>query len=289
MFQKSLLATVIVISAVVGAGGAAQAALVDVTSYSMNNGDGVASSSFLNYWDGTYSGAGAKTTDNAPLTGGTGALTDGVVAYQRWDGVDTTNASRLGQPISNISGTGEYVGWFTAKSDGSGETDVSRLPQITFNFASGHPEIHSVTFYVDASNNGLVGRPSSIEIGGLTYTINPTPGSGDSPLTVREAVAGNCAGANSWTSLAGAHCFQKLTALIDVAPSVTSISVELFPGGPNVEALADGFTKTPWIFVSEVQFDTTAVPEVSTWAMLLLGFLGLAFVRKRYQFKVGIA
>ena len=37
----------------------------------------------------------------------------------------------------------------------------------------------------------------------------------------------------------------------------------------------------PWIFVSEAQFFSSAVPEPSTWAMMLLGFAGLGFAGYR--------
>ena len=63
---------------------AGYAALVPVTSYSMPNGDGQASGGTFNYWDKNYTGSGATTTDGAPLTGGTGDLTDGVTASDIW-------------------------------------------------------------------------------------------------------------------------------------------------------------------------------------------------------------
>ena len=42
--------------------------------------------------------------------------------------------------------------------------------------------------------------------------------------------------------------------------------------------------KEPWIMVSEVEFNA-AVPEPSTWIMMIAGFAGLAFVAYRRKSK----
>jgi hypothetical protein len=118
-----------------------------VNSYDMINGNGQAVGGRFNYWDGTYNGTGSTTTDNAPLSGGTGALTDGVIATERWDAV------------SNYAGTGQDVLWFTS---------VSGNPLITFNLA-GTPTVSSVNLYIDDSNYGNVGAPSSINVDGTNY------------------------------------------------------------------------------------------------------------------------
>jgi hypothetical protein len=44
----------------------------------------------------------------------------------------------------------------------------------------------------------------------------------------------------------------------------------------------------PWIMVSEVQF-SNAVPEPSTWALMLLGFAGVAYTAYRRSRKVSEA
>ena len=38
---------------------------------------------------------------------------------------------------------------------------------------------------------------------------------------------------------------------------------------------------TQWVFLSEAQFYSGAIPEPSTWAMMTLGFAGLGFVAVR--------
>ncbi|CUT11392.1 hypothetical protein BF49_2472 [Bradyrhizobium sp.] len=42
----------------------------------------------------------------------------------------------------------------------------------------------------------------------------------------------------------------------------------------------------PWIMLSEVQFLTTAVPEPSTWILMIAGFLGLGVFAYRKSSKV---
>lgn len=122
-----------------------------VSSYDMNNGDGTASGGNYNYWDLNYTGSGATNVDNAPLSGGVGDLTDGVIATDNWLNVEVA------------AGTGPYVGW---------RADVTPQPTVTFQLAA-PAQIDSVTVYVDDSNNnGGVLPPSSVDIGpaGGPYT-----------------------------------------------------------------------------------------------------------------------
>ena len=123
---------------------AAHADPLVVSSYDMPNGDGQAHGGTYNYWDATYNGVGDSQIDGSFLQGGTGALTDGVIATQPWDAV------------SNSQGTGPYVGW----------KDTS--PTITFHFGS-TVQIDSITLYVDDSNVGGVTSPSAVVVGGTTY------------------------------------------------------------------------------------------------------------------------
>lgn len=132
--------------AAMGLAAPALAAQVAVSTYDMNNGGGQASGGSYNYWDKAYSGSGATSTDGAPLTGGTGDLTDGVVASDFWYNVE------------NGAGTGPYVGWYTP---GVGQLN----PTINFNF-SGSPTITSARLHIDNSYVGGVFAPSAIWIDG---------------------------------------------------------------------------------------------------------------------------
>jgi PEP-CTERM motif len=123
--------------------GSAQAAPLTVASYDMPNGD---SSTYV-YHDGLYTGSGDKTLDNAPLSGGTGVLTDGVIPTLSWDS--------YGSSYPN----GPYVGW-----------TIDPSITITFHFA-GAVTIRGVTFHFDdpAGHSGQVQAPQSVAFGGQTY------------------------------------------------------------------------------------------------------------------------
>lgn len=144
------------------------------SSYDTANGNGTASGGSFNYWDLEYSGAGATSTDGAPLTGGLGNLTDGVVAALNWSATE------------NGGGTGPYVGWCRL----CGAAPVAD-PTITFRFTPGALETYvfdTVTLYLDDSNgSGGVQPPSAIgvKIGADPAFSTPVadPSSGD-PFSV---------------------------------------------------------------------------------------------------------
>jgi hypothetical protein len=121
------------------------AAQVYSTGYDMKNGDGQASGGSFNYWDKAYSGTGSTTTDGAALSGGSGDLTDGVVAGDYWFNVE------------NGAGTGPYVGW-------RGDVDV-KDPLVTFHFA-GSPTLTGIRVHVDNSLAGGVGQPRGYLVDG---------------------------------------------------------------------------------------------------------------------------
>lgn len=128
-----------------GLGAVSSAAPLTVASYDMLNGN----TGSYNYWDETYSGVGNTTTDGAPLSGGTGDLTDGVVATDNWYVVEAP------------AGNGPYVGWTID-------------PVITFNFSS-LVSIDSVTIYADDSDGaGGVSLPTGVTIDGTLYDVDET-------------------------------------------------------------------------------------------------------------------
>jgi hypothetical protein len=134
---------------------AAHAAPLVVTSYSGPNGNGQASGGSFNYWDLAYNGIGATNVDGAPLTGGTGDLTDGVVASDFWFNVE------------NVAGTGPYVGWYNQRTPN---------PTILFNFA-GAPTVNQIDIHLDNSFVGGVFAPSAIWVDGVAQAFTaPSPG-----------------------------------------------------------------------------------------------------------------
>lgn len=129
------------------AAGAANAS-VTPDSYDMLNGN----TGSYTYWDETYSGAGCVTCDNAPLTGGKGDLTDGIIASDNWF---VTEAP---------PGNGPYVGWLLN-------------PTIVFHFAA-TTAVSAVTFYFDDSDGaGGVSAPGSVVVDGTTFVVPEPPGS----------------------------------------------------------------------------------------------------------------
>jgi len=120
---------------------------IPVASYSMLNG-GTGS---FNYRDFTYVPCnGACDVTNAPLSGGTGKLTDGVSPATSWN-----------QQGANTA----WVGWYTQYQQLN--------PTVTFFFA-GPSTIDSVTVWVDNTiGSGGVYLPSSVSIGGVNHAIAP--------------------------------------------------------------------------------------------------------------------
>ena len=122
----------------------AHAATLVPASYDMPNGSGQAHGGQFNYWDGGYTGTGSTTVDHAPLSGGLGALTDGVVTPQNW------------QSVSNDLGTGPYVGW---RPDA-----MAAPPTVVFHFAQ-NVDVDDIIVHADDSDLlGGVLPPATIRV-----------------------------------------------------------------------------------------------------------------------------
>jgi hypothetical protein len=143
--------------------GLAQAAAPTVlapTSYDMPNGYGTAGMGSFNYWDKAYTGSGNTSLDYAPLSGGLGDLTDGVIATSRWDEVE------------NLDGTGPYVGW------------ASIDPVITFHFNGSQTFSQLTVWHDDANGYGNVATPQGfiVTVGGQSQTFTITDPASDTPF-----------------------------------------------------------------------------------------------------------
>ncbi len=138
------------ITAVAAACGVASGqARIFADSYDMLNGQ---TGSFT-YWDDTYNGSGSTTTSLAPLSGGTGDLTDRVIATQNWN-VDP----------------GAYVGWSSVD------------PEITFHFGRDVQIDRVVVYFDDSNGSGGVLPPAS-------FLITPDAGPAQS-FTVTDEPSG---------------------------------------------------------------------------------------------------
>lgn len=149
------------------AGARAHAEILTPLSYDMPNGDGVASGGTFNYWDAHYTGSGNTRADGSSLSGGLGALTDGVTSNRSW------------MDVEDNSGTGPFVGWFHLD------------PTITFHFANAFA-YRAVRIHVDDSDTGGVSAPSAITVGdgvhSQTFPVT-APGVGLPPFWVEVDVS----------------------------------------------------------------------------------------------------
>jgi len=289
---------------------AALADLVTVTSYEMNNGNGASQfttpTGGQNYFDFSYTKTGEATpTDNAgkngsinpipynglndaPLSGGTGKLTDGVKASDNYSLVSGSNGTisngfttAVSPYYGSLNGTpSQYVGW------------KYQDPTILFHLASGQA-VTSISLYVASSNSGgLVGAPSNITISLNGVLLDP------SLYTMTSAAY-----------LPASNPYASSTDLITLTlknpvSSAVSFGLQLFRG----PLLQDGYDYDnqwndpysgfhdsafvpklePWIMVSEVDFNS-AVPEPSTWIMMIAGFAGLGFMAYRRKARPALA
>jgi hypothetical protein len=239
------------------------ASTVTVAKYEMNNGNGTASLGTYNYLDGAYVGtspAANATTEAAPLTGGTGILSNGIIPTTDYTLVPT-----------------QYVGWkYTDPTLNFFLKPGSQVSQITLYFANPIQQVNSLA-------GGLVGVPGQINltIGGVAQSLLPTF-SALSPVV--EAATFNFATPLSYLDTTDFQ-FQLFRGGL-LADSIYYHSQ--FPGDQvfNDNSITPG--KEAWIMLSEVQV-TAAVPEPSTWMMMIAGFAGLGFVASRRKARAALA
>jgi PEP-CTERM motif len=287
---------------------AAFADLVGVTSYDMNNGNGAAQFTFgPNYLDFTYkdnstglvdpnankNGSNQTIPNNAApkdalLTGGKGLLTDGKIPTDTYSVV--TGAT-----------SGQYVGW------------KYQDPTILFHLA-GQQSVSSISLYVAATSSynlyGLVAAPKDVVLKlsdgtPVTYTTSTSSYLGSPFTTVITLALSTPVSSNLGFSLTldrgplqadGTYYYDNHVKGYDPAnPYDSSHCVSFcdpdagpFSSGFRTEAalgqtgtLAPNSGLEPWIMLSEVQFFSSAVPEPSTWIMMVLGFAGLGFMTYR--------
>ncbi|KRQ94756.1 hypothetical protein CQ12_04305 [Bradyrhizobium jicamae] len=263
------------------------AGIIEVQNYSMVNGSGTSNWGSYNYYDTTYSGSGNKNAEGtifdangkaianpaAMLSGGTGLLTDGVIATQNYSQVSP----------------GQYVGWkyidptITFKlTANSGVQGISIAVGLS-------PFVQS--YVVDGNvvlGSGLVGPPATFELsinGGASTIYTPVASSvtGNSEiLTILfpDLVVGDTFALTLKRGpLLHDGLFYNNFYNGNPANHIGDPQFYLNAGQPNLE---------PWLMVSEVQF-LSAVPEPSTWVMMIAGFAGLGFVAYRRKTQSAIA
>lgn len=132
-------------------GGLTGPGVVEPTSYAMLNGNTGA----WRYLDYIYPDPDAG-TDNGPLSGGLGLLTNGIAATTNWN---TGSAVPAASPFH-----GTYVGWTID-------------PTITFSFAQPY-DFTNVRIHFDIANSGGVGAPGPVTINGIAHPVT-LPGGTD--------------------------------------------------------------------------------------------------------------
>lgn len=291
---------------------AASAAVVTVTSYEMGNGNGAAQyttpTGGQNYFDFTYTRTGASTrhenagkngsassiptnanNTNAPLSGGTGILTDGTKSSLNYSMVSSSNGVISGYSgiFAPLNGSSQYVGW------------KYQDPTILFHLAP-NQMVNQISLYVASNGSGgLVGAP-----GNVVLTLD-----GQAVLSSAYSVAPAAPYIDQFSVIGG----SVITITLNQAISSNSVfGLQLFRGPLQADSVAykqqytdpvtgawndptSGFlenawlvNKQPWIMLSEVEF-TTAVPEPSTWIMMIAGFAGLGFMAYRRKNKPALA
>jgi hypothetical protein len=66
------------------------------------------------------------------------------------------------------------------------------------------------------------------------------------------------------------------------ALNVSSVQFNVFTPNPSpYNGYEDSRSNVAWYIVSDVSYNVSAVPELSTWAMMILGFAGVGFVAYR--------
>ena len=116
-----------------------QAGTLTPKSYDLPNGQ--LGGDVPNFFDDTYTGTGNKHAVLAPLTGGLGDLTDGVIATTNWNG----------QYL-------RYVGWDSID------------PKISFHFENS-VSLDNVRFYFDDAEFGGVDNPAGVTISNGTTSL----------------------------------------------------------------------------------------------------------------------
>ena len=243
----------------------ASAGLVTVTSYDMYNGNGRAQGGAFNYYDHSYTDGGTHRVDrNAdrdgyPLMGGTGILTDGTIATQ-----------------SFLSKPSQYVGW------------KDQDPTIAFHLSAGQ-DVSSIALFVASDNPALgVGAPRDVLLhvdGKLirtTFTLTPI-----SPFVDEITLGGFSISSSDTFDLTLEEGRSHHHGHDHDHDHDHDGDFGRFDVGFHDQ---DAFGQTgdlwshsrdePWMLLSEVQFFASAVPEPSTWVLMIAGLAGLCVVAR---------
>jgi hypothetical protein len=230
--------------------GPLSASPIQVASYEMLNGQAHSYS----YLDKSYNGTGDRTASLAPLSGGTGILTDGVV------GVSDFTANLGHGPAY------EWVGWARNSFHNDPLDYGDTIPVITFDF-SGLQVLNSISLFVDNPD----GQPNGTESGLSGIGIFDTA-----------FITFSTDGVNY-----GSQLIYTTSAAERADPSARYVTINL--GGISASHVQVHLTRTDnWVFLSEVQFDggttttgTSPTPEPGSLLLSGAALAGLLLARKK--------
>lgn len=250
--------------------------IINVLSYDTVNGNSIPAPQYgdNSYFDARYTGTSPpsnSTTAGAALTGGTGLLTDGFIPTEGYGVYGSYGAQYLNRPNLYAIGQGPFIGW------------QYQDPTITFHLQPGSL-VQQIAIYANITESGLAGPIGAIEVNGqrVIPTINtnsPTDPNAQYLITLDGALASETTFViqlfrGPFTEEADAYA-EQYPNHDPFRQNAIDASNEYF--GPGL---------TPWLMVSEFEF-LTAVPEMSTWGMMLLGLAGVgALGYRRRQSKV---
>ncbi len=192
---------------------------------------------------------GAPLTSYSLLNGNTGSYNYWDQTYSGSGCVTCDNAALSGGKGDLTDGIVATDNWFVTEAPAGNGPYVGWTidPTIAFHFSAA-TAINTVSFYFDDSNGaGGVSAPGAVIVNGNLYSVAEPAGSAPFSFTAS-----------------------------GVGFNGTDLSVQLL-------------RKNSWVFLSEVEFNGVsnvgAVPEPSSWAMMILGFAGVGFMayRRRNQ------
>lgn len=224
----------------------AMAASLTPVSYTMLNGN----TGDYEYHDSAYNGTGDVTQDRAPLSGGVGELTDGVISTEGW-----TPRGFFGSKDS------PYVGWKLTDSRGAGPDGVVNSESVDIAFDFGREvtitsfTLHGVTAEDDISNG--VNAPDLPDI------VSFGAAAGDNPQSI----------ATSYAYGAYSHMFQT--------GGLTGQNFVLRLALNDTEPFR---IETDWVLLSEISFAGNAVtpaPLPATALMLAAALGAFGALRRR--------
>lgn len=231
---------------------AAMAVVVKPTSYDMPNGEEYTSYSGYEYFDEKYDGNGDKTVSRAQLSGGKGDLTDGIIGTATWKPTDFFTTPQERDALQ--AGIRPYVGWFVEESKGA-------------------PYQVDIVFHFDK-----VVQIDQVDIHGLMGNLNRSSNNEPTmPDYFRISTANGSAQIDRSNTPHATRTYLESIQTGGLTGNQFTLSV-----GFNYDT-TDWFSGRDFIFLSEVEFKSTAISEVPLppSALLFLGSLGLTALARR--------